>query len=227
MFPPNAGESVRRARFRSSLCASGPRPAAKEGISLLRKAFTAFAAASTAVIAIGAAAGPASTAPSHAQSPAVPAPAAFEGLDPCALVPPDVADRISGVPGIQPIRQPGLAPGQHLEDSDGCSWISGDTERIGVMFWVRHRVEQFPPNPEDPTARRLMDQLGRPFQVFLPHPGETAEYCSITAPYSNNREVTVILRSQAPGPAPATPADNPCSRNADSLGTIFAAIPWA
>ncbi len=216
---------MRRARIRSSLCPSGTRPAAKEGISLLRKAFTAFAAASTAVIAIGAAAAPASATPPPAPAPS--APAAFQGLDPCALIPPDIADRISGVPGIQPIRQPGLAPGQHLEDSDGCSWVAGDTERIGVMFWVRQRVEQFPPNPDDPTARRLMNQLGRPFQVFLPHPGENAEYCSITAPYSDNREVTVILRSQAPGPAPVTPADNPCSRNAESLGTIFAAVPWA
>ncbi|WP_280234092.1 hypothetical protein [Nocardia cyriacigeorgica] len=157
----------------------------------------------------------------------MPAPAAFEGLDPCGLVPQDVADRLSNVPGIQPIRQPGIAPGQYLEDSDGCSWMTGDAERIGVMFWIRQRVEQFPQNPDDPTARRLMQQLGRPFQVFLPHQGETAEYCSITAPYSANREVTVILRAPAPGPAPVTPADNPCSRNVDALGSIFAKVPWS
>ncbi|NEW50271.1 DUF3558 domain-containing protein [Nocardia cyriacigeorgica] len=202
-------------------------PAAKEGKPLLRKALTAFAATSAAAIAIGTAAGPASTAPVHTQAPTVVSPAAFEGLDPCGLVPPDVADRVSGVPGIQPIRQPGLAPGQHLEDSDGCSWLVGDAERISVMFWVRQRVEQFPQNPDDPTARRLMQQLGRPFQVFLPHPGETTEYCSITAPYSANREVTVILRPPAPGPAPATPADNPCSRNAEALGAIFGKVPWS
>ncbi|BDU04666.1 DUF3558 domain-containing protein [Nocardia cyriacigeorgica] len=192
---------------------------------MLRKAFIAAAAALTAAIALGGTAGPATTAPLPART-QVPAPPAFEGLDPCSLVPQGVADQITGVPGIQPIRQPGLAPGEHLDNSDGCSWLAGDVERIGVMFWVRQRVEEFP-HPDDPTARRLMQQFGRPFQVFLPHPGEHAEYCSITAPYSGDREVTVILRNPAPGPAPVTPTDNPCSRNADALGSIFGAVPWA
>ncbi|NEW30000.1 DUF3558 family protein, partial [Nocardia cyriacigeorgica] len=170
---------------------------------MLRKAFIAAAAALAAAITLGGTAGPAATAPLPARTQVVPAPPAFEGLDPCSLVPQGVADRVSGVPGIQPIRQPGLAPGQHLDNSDGCSWMAGEVERIGVMFWVRQRVEEFP-QPDDPTARRLMQQFGRPFQVFLPHPGENAEYCSITAPYSGDREVTVILRSPAPGRAQTT-----------------------
>lgn len=177
------------------------------------------------------AAGPSSTSvaatPVDPTSPDAAPLAVFDGLNPCSVIQPGDAEKVSGTSGLRPARNFGVAPGQQPADLDACSFVVDGREVLAAVLIVRPRPEGFPP-VQDPTAAWLNQQLGEPILIYYNTPTEEAEYCSATLRRGKDREVTVNIRpvTATDPPKPTSETDNLCAQHRDVLRDIFSRVSW-
>lgn len=153
--------------------------------------------------------------------------AVFDGLNPCSLVRPGDAAKISGVAGLPAARNFGISPGEELTNIDACSFVVDQREVLAAVLNLRPRPEGLPP-VQDPTAAWLNQQLGEPVLIYYNTPTEPVEYCSATVRRSKDREVTVNIRpvTATEPPKPTSATDNLCAQHRDVLRDIFSRVSW-